>query len=301
MKITKDKVLHLIKSADERFPANKPKGVISNNTMWTNVAWNLGDTLNLSIIPKKAHDHNREMNIFSQSAYFPLVMGFIDNFKGIADYDPLHYLNIMNFEPYDYGGGHWLQIQCRALGFEIDLEPKPYLNYQSDKKQKSVLINLEGHFYNYLTQEITPLIQEFVDKYKNEYHFVECFAKQHTPYLRDVEYFHVEVDEFIRRTSTFEYFIGLNSGPAHVVAAFDVKGVIIVPDVPIDRFYLPKPNCNNTAFVHMDYLYPQNVHLHVHDENELVKKLSVENLKRALDGELYPYWQENFLDIVLEF
>ena len=80
-----------------------------------------------------------------------------------------------------------------------------------------------------------------------------------------------------------------------------MKGVIITDDVPIDKFYLPKPNGNGIDYHHMSYLYPQNTHLHLYYENELVKKLSVENLKRALDGDFYPYWRDDYLDLVLEF
>jgi hypothetical protein len=48
----------------------------------------------------------------------------------------------------------------------------------------------------------------------------------------------------------------------------------------------------------MNWLYPQNVHLHQNGENEVVKKLSVFNIKKAFNGEIYPFWSHKFLDLI---
>jgi hypothetical protein len=300
MKYNREQVLYLIRKTNKLFPPNKPRGELNFGMNWTNESWNLGDTLLLSLILPKAYKYQREMYIFSYSSNFQPLMTFNEYFHDVPDNDLSHYNNLMNLEKFDYGGGHWLQIQCRAMAFDIDIKPKPYLNYKCEQIPNTILINLEGITYNHLTKIVVPIIQRFVDDNKNNYHFVETFERQNIPYLRDVEYFQLPITEMIKKLATFEYFIGLNSGLMHIAAALDVKGIIITDGPQVDRFYLPKPNCNNTDYRHMDYLFPQNVHLHPYYENELVKRLTLKNLSKAINGEIYPYWSDDFLDIVLE-
>lgn len=298
---TKDNVLSMIKKIDKQFPTDRKIKFIDYAMNWTNTSWNLGDTAFLSIIPKKAFKANREVHIFSQSTFFEPLMTFNDYYISVEDFDLSNYNAIYQLYDIDAGNGHWLQVQSRAMGFEIDIKPKPYINFKCDKNPNTVLINIEGHSFHYLTDIITPVIQKFVDENNNKFHFVETFAKQSTPHLKNVEYFSLPTEEMIKQFATFEYFIGIDSGPMHIAAALDVKGIIITDKPSIDKLYLPKPNGNINDFGGMSYLYPQNVHLYVNGENELVKCLSAENLLRALNGEIYPYWREDYLDLILEF
>jgi hypothetical protein len=50
----------------------------------------------------------------------------------------------------------------------------------------------------------------------------------------------------------------------------------------------------------LDWLYPQNTHLHIEGCNELVPLFSKDSLKAALKGNVYPYFKDDFLDITYE-
>jgi len=298
---SKDDIRFMLKSINIRFPTDLKKGEIFNAMNWTNESWNLGDVLFLTIIPPKAQAHCKKMYVYSQSVFFEPIMSFNDYYHRSNDLNLEHYNGLHILHNDDYGNGHWLQCQCRGMGFDIDIKPKPYINFKCEKKKNTVLINIEGHSYHHLTEIITPIIQKFVDENSNDFHFVETFNKQSDPHIKNIEFFQLPVEEMIKKVGTFEYFIGLDSGLMHISAALDVKSVIITDKPKVGRLYLPKPNGNYNDFIGISYLYPQNVHLHLDGENQLVKQLSVENLKRALNGDLYPYWREDYLDLILEF
>lgn len=297
---SKDNVLSMLRKVNDHFPVDSPQGDVNYGMNWTNESWNLGDTTLLTIIPLKAHETNRSMFIYNESGFFAPLMIYNEYYRELSTPDLTQFNNLFVLKPFDFGAGHWLQFQCRGMGLDIDIKPKPYINCKKEKKKNTVLINIEGHSFNYLTEAVAPIIQKFVDENNNSYQFVETFAKQNYPHLKNVNSFRVPIGELIPIMAEFEYFIGLDSGLMHLAAALDIKSVIITDGPKIDRFYLPKPNSNHSDLIHMDYPYPQNVHLYPNGENELVKQLSVDNLKKALEGEIYPYWKEDYLDLILE-
>jgi hypothetical protein len=69
------------------------------------------------------------------------------------------------------------------------------------------------------------------------------------------------------------------------------------------------PNVNNlflpvlvdSGSEDMNWLYPQNVHLFQNGENPLVPKLSFDNLLKSINGEVYPFWDSKYLDLIYDY
>lgn len=267
---------------------------------WKNEAKWLGDTSFLTMIPHTAALNNTKMYVDSESAFLPMLMKFNNCYEKYND--QVEYTSIHEIEGYDFGGGHFLQILQRAMGFKADNKPSTYFSIDKTKKKDSVLINVEGHHYNHLTEQIIETIQNFVHIYDYKFNFTETWAKRDKPYLKDINYLKVDISNLIQSMSNFEYFIGLDSGLMHLASGLDIKSIIIVDDhlgMKPDMLYLPR-SIDSDMMPGIDYLYPQNVHLFVNGENRLVKKFNVSNLIRAISGELYPYWSEDYLNLYEE-
>src|SRR5437870_1947188 len=88
------------------------------------------------------------------------------------------------------------------------------------------------------------------------------------------------------------------SGPMHIAAALNLKLVVIVNFPPAHKICLP--TLVDIDQIEAEWFYPQSVILHQDTDSKFVKLVSAENLKRAIDGELYPYWSSRYLDLIYE-
>jgi len=86
------------------------------------------------------------------------------------------------------------------------------------------------------------------------------------------------------------------SGPLHVATAMGCKCIVLVNFPAPDQIILPtlKP----VDIVEMDWFYPQHVHLHQEGDGPLVKKVTHENLTKAIQGEIYPFWSDEWLGLI---
>ena len=103
------------------------------------------------------------------------------------------------------------------------------------------------------------------------------------------------LSESIELMSSCEYFVGVNSGPMHIAAGLGVKSVVILDRKDSNNIYLPK--IAEADIPESEWLYPQNVHLSINNDNELIEKFSLANLKRALNGNLYPYFSLEYAHV----
>jgi hypothetical protein len=102
--------------------------------------------------------------------------------------------------------------------------------------------------------------------------------------------------ETIQLLSSAEYFIGIMSGPIHLAAALDIKLICVTNFPPPELICLP---ClKDIDQVESEWFYPQSVILHQDDDGKFVKRLTTENLHRALDGDIYPYWSDRYLELI---
>ena len=82
--------------------------------------------------------------------------------------------------------------------------------------------------------------------------------------------------------SKCEYFLGIDSGPMHMAAGLGLKSIVIINNTG-NNIYLPR--IKECDIPNSEWLYPQNVHL---------------NLSRAFNGEIYPYFSEDYLSLYFE-
>lgn len=186
----------------------------------------------------------------------------------------------------DWDGGHSIQRIQRSLGLPVSIKPKGIINYDESKKIKGkVFIHWSNNtdwkrkIPNSLELEQKKIIREFLQK--NNYIFV---------YYSDF----FTINDIINNMETCEYFLGIDSGPMHIAAALNLKSIVIIND-PHKLIYLPK--IKECDLPNSEWLYPQNVHLNRSGETELIPEFNYQNLVNAFNGNIYPYWKDDYLDI----
>jgi hypothetical protein len=80
----------------------------------------------------------------------------------------------------------------------------------------------------------------------------------------------------------------------HVAAALNLKSVVIIND---PNCFICLPRIKECELPNSEWLYPQNVHLNRSGITELVPKFNEKNISFALNGEIYPYWSEQYLTL----
>ena len=235
----------------------------------------LGDTV-------IATPFSKDLCIHSNSEYFSTLMTFNDYYKTCDSFD--NSCSTPEISKNDWGGGHVIQRIERALGLKVSIKPKGDLNIEKKivKNKVAIHLNRSGAKHTDLSQKSKNLVNKFMEKYSGIYEFVKIDPKN-------------TLTKTIEMLSTCEYFIGLNSGPMHLATALDLKCVVLVNSPLSSELFLPK--MKECEIPELEWLYPQNVHLHENGSNELVPKLTIRSLKNAFEGKVYPYWKEDFLDI----
>lgn len=210
-------------------------------------------------------------------------LDYFDSSNLTSEFD----LCIENLYEYDLDGGHCTQRIQKFLGLEPSLKPKGNLKYDETKKEKNkIFVHLKNgtdwkrKIPNSLNDKEVEMIKEFFSK--NE---------KYQPYYYDND---LNINDLISVMETCEYFLGIDSGPMHLAAALDLKSVVIIND-PNCFIYLPR--IKECELPNSEWLYPQNVHLNRSGVTELVPKLNEKNILFALNGEIYPYWSEQYLTL----
>jgi hypothetical protein len=269
----------------------------------------LGDTLMLSALPRAAAQAGQAVSLFAPGPSFatlcahnPFYRPQVDTFCALTD-RLLH--------GYNLGGGHFIQRLERAWRLPVDLLPRPCLVLpRITRDGRRVVFHFgPGGEQNLRAQrrlihprarEIYPpvreALQQFVDGHP-ELSFAEVgdiFSR-----LRGVDdWTGLPLDQTIARMAGCEYFIGINSGPMHLAAALDLKIIAIINFPPAQLLVLPV--IHDVELFDVEWLYPQSVILHQDAEGPLVPRFSLNNLERAVAGEIYPYWSSGYLDLIDE-
>jgi hypothetical protein len=312
-----DEIVDFYKNNEELLNTQKekvPDGValfVPDNCAFINSNTGLGDILSVFHLPKFFKEHGFNSCIHSPNTeYFDLLSKYNKDVE-LLDED-LACIRVENFQSFfNFGSGHFFQRIQKACGFEIDIKPKPDLSFDTGPRDEGrklkVAINFEpGACVAEQKAKIHPrarelypehkdTIQKFINDKTNEYEFVEIGRVS-------CEFENVEskcglpIDKSLEEMASCDYFLGMHSGVMHLAAALNVKSIIILNFPPANQIYLPCLRDYNLPDI--DWLYPQNVHLHEDDEGELVKQLSYDNLERAFQGEIYPHWSEKYLELV---
>jgi hypothetical protein len=307
-----------------------PNGRNLNKPIKTVGCYNkLGESIMLSSIPEKANKENKEVFLNKDGNFF-LDIVLKNNTYHInkkEQFETIHHL----VENFNCGNGNILQQIYRILGLEIDIKPKGNLYINKEKKKNLIGIHIDGisagRFYprgRSIYEENIKILQEFIND-NSQYSFIqfgqgqnkredlipsgisEVIKNDKSGLLENVEdYLNKSLEDTFNKMAECEYFICLNSGFYHAAIALDIKTICIINLPVIEECYLPilvnemLPCSPPYLKWDKNWLYPQAVHLHQDGENQLVKQFNYLNLKKALHGDIYPFWSDKYLSLIHE-
>lgn len=271
--------------------------------------WNggLGDAMSLTILPFAGHLVNKKINIYSFSPHFATLIKFNPYYKEDLNKSFVRAEMLQGY--YDCGNGHFFQRLQRACGLNPLIKPKGFLlvNHKHTIKNKIILHFNVGAHAAVQKRTVHPRAREFYPEHKecfqkwilnnqNNYQFVEVGTEFSN--LKGVENkVSLSLEETILEMATGEYYIGLHSGVMHIAAALGLKSIMIINFPHADELYLPA--LKDLPISDLDWLYPQNVHLTEEDSNnELVPVFNYENITKAINGEIYPFWNDEYLKLI---
>lgn len=241
-----------------------------------------------------------------------------NHYQTIINYNKFQHSNIFSqnnptfrtevLEDYNLGSGHIIQKMRKFFGLDILKKPKSFLQTGLLKTKNKVGIHLTTGFSAFLLASLNSnprqiyknnieILQNFINN-NSQYEFVE-FGGESVGLQNCINFTGKSLAASIEELSTCEYFIGLNSGFMNLAACFDIKSIIIV-NVPITSKDIVLPVLKDIRVPDMNWLYPQNVHLHQDDETEMVPLFNYKNIQKALNGEVYPFWSEEYLDLIYD-
>lgn len=268
----------------------------------------LGDAIILTSLTKA---REKDFNIYSRNKHWQSICQFNNRLNKTQDSEG--YIRTELLESFDIGNGHLSQRLQRATGTEIQIVPRPYLEVKASKEEINKNKKIALHFSTgFSARELTTrgfenprqlldnskkTIEEFIKN--SDFEFFEFGQKKifNSEKVKDLT--GLSIEDSINKLSECEYFIGLNSGFMNAAAGLGIKSIIIVNVPKASDLYLPV--LVDYSASDTNWLYPQNVHLFQGGENELVPNLSEEAIKKALNGEVYPYWSEKYLSLIFNF
>lgn len=277
-----------------------------NNHTLTNTPTGLGDTMLLTSIPWLANRQGKERFIYHDSPHFSVLMQFNPYFKPLRPDAPQLAADALQRD-FDMGAGHFIQRLQRAMGLYPERRPQGFLNIEHRPVKNRFVFHFEpGRHAQWQAQHVHPkarqvypetkaVLQQFVSAHP-DFEFFE--VGRPTATLEGVELLNLPLDKTIEFLATCEYFVGIISGPMHMATALGLRCVVIINFPAPEKIVLP--TLVDIDQVESEWFYPQNVLLHQEGEGPQVKRFSRLNLERALGGDVYPYWSDNYLDLIYE-
>jgi hypothetical protein len=209
-------------------------------------------------------------------------------------------------EDYNLGSGHLIQKMRKFFRLPILKKPKSFLETEEKKISNRIALHLSvglsatelsnlNQFPRQLYKHNLAIIQELINN-NPQYEFIE-FGGETTGLKNCINYCGESLSSSIKELSKCEYFIGLNSGFMNLAACFDIKSIIIL-NIPTNPLDVVLPVLKDIKVPDMNWLYPQNVHLHQDGASDIVPLFNYKNILKALNGEIYPFWSENYLDLI---
>jgi len=263
----------------------------------------IGDAI---ILTSLTNDQSKSLNIYSNNRHWNTLAKFNKNLN--KEYSNDVFLRTELLEFYDIGNGHLAQRLQRAIGLKVESLPKPYLFTNSQFKKNKVALHfstgpsafdlIKHGFENprQLQEESKNIISSLIQN--TNFEFIEFGEKQIFPYENVENATNLSIEDSIKKLAECEFFIGLNSGFMNIAAGLSIKSIIIVNVPNVNNLFLPVlVDCGAED---MNWLYPQNVHLFQNAENALVPKLSLDNLLKSINGEVYPFWSSQYLDLIYD-
>lgn len=307
MKDIKDIIINYYNNTNLVKSQPPPPKELCNNNNYTLFNYNagIGDALVLYLFNNK-EQNNKNINVH----FNPDVNQELKNFNPYIASIYSSFLKEKNLwvcilqADYNCGGGHFIQKLRRSLGFDFQIKPKPLLNSNVLTIKNKVVLTfdrgkvIQNHIHTQpriLYPESKKIIQQFINNNLNKYSFTE--VGRTFSGLENVENkTNIGIEKTTEEISSCEYFFGMHNGLMHIAAGLDKKSIIIINFPSAKNLYLPA--IKELTIHDQDWLYPQNVHLHQDEDGELVKQLTLENIEKSFNGEIYPFWEDSFLELL---
>lgn len=273
-----------------------------NNFTITNPNSGIGDALSVYLLDKPIHNKNinviiRHPSIVNELYEFNSFIPSINN-----SHNPYYSLfSIWDIQSYSTFGGHLFQKIQQFLGLDIDIKPRAKLNSNISTIPNKVVMTFDKGVVNQkhihprariIYEESKQIIQQFIDNNYHKYNFVEV-GKYSLGLNNVTNKTNLGIEKTAQEIASCDYFFGNHNGLMHIAAALNKKSIIIVNFPDANDIVLPCLKKMNIPDI--DWLYPQNVHLHQDNDGLLVKKISYNNIEKAFNHELYPYFMDQFL------
>lgn len=278
-----------------------------NGDTLTSVCQGLGDTVMLTDVVAAGAKQGKPRSVFSPSQHFLQLMSFNQYYKDNKEKG--YCLNAPDLvRLYDSGNGHYLQRLRRVMELEVEDKPHGFIHWHGMRNRQKVIMHFDpGVHANWqrkaihkqarmIYPETRKALEAFIAS-KPGWEFIEVGNKplllkgsKHAATANTVS--------LVNTIATGEWFIGIMSGPMHVATALGLRCVVIINFPKPEKIFLP--TLVTTGQVEEEWFYGQNVHLHQDGEGPLVKRCTSDNLKRAMDGGLYPYWSDKYLSLIHE-
>lgn len=274
----------------------------------TNPNYGVGDALSLYVIDsvvsnKKIHTIINHPSIRQELQNFNSLIGNAQN-----SYSRYHSLiNVWDIQLHSSYGGHFLQKIQQFIGLPVDIVPKPKLSSNiATIKNKVVMTFDKGavdqrHIHpqaRLIYQQSKDIIQKFINDHLHIYSFVE--VGRYSLGLDNVENkTNIGIRQTAEEIASCDYFFANHNGLMHIAAGLNKKSIIIINFPKAEELVLPCLYKTNVPDI--DWLYPQNTHLHQDNESLLVKKLSYDNIKKAFNHELYPFFSNQYIEKTFEY
>lgn len=207
-------------------------------------------------------------------------------------------LNICDIQTHIKTGGHFLQKVQKILGLTIQEIPRPKLitNIATIKNRVVMTFDRGAHGANQthlhprpriLYPEHQETIQSFINDHQHIYEFIEVGQSKSS--LRGVQdQTNIGIRETSKLIASCDFFFGIHNGLMHIAAALKKKSIIIINFPSAEHVVLPAIKYNPHPDI--DWLYPQNVHLHQDKGSVCVPKLCYDTIVLAFNGDTYPFY-----------
>lgn len=271
----------------------------------TVAASGVGDVVMLTGLEAAARRDGKTAHTRSESPHYYPIMKFCPAHTDTpTPYQACLFQGVLH---HGLGGGHNFQRANRWFGLPIDAVPKGDLvvpNVSRIPGRVSIHTAPSKYARGWQSTHLHPrarvlypdTISAIMQVAKNRrFTFVEVGSKRTLSHPRIEDGTGDSLESMIRLMAECEFHIGILSGPTHIAAALGLKVVTII-NFPHPAT-LMLPNMIDGGVVEEEWLYPQSAVLHQDDDSRHWPKLTgAKSILAALDGDVYPYWDNSILE-----
>lgn len=273
---------------------------LSQCVLWNNNS-GIGDGL-MTYIMENNNDNIGNFKVLvnenvmdSLKAYNPYVHSLKATTEYMSDHPLVHICNMQQNVPYP---GHFIQNVQYCCGFPVQKIPKPKLQSAIQSIKNRVVMTFDRGVHGPFQTNIHPrprilypehkeIIEQFIQNNNHKYEFIEVGKTSSN--IRGAENLtNLGISNTADIIASCDIFFGIHNGLMHIAAGLNKKSIIII-NFP-KAYELVLPMLVRTDYPDVDWLYPQNVHLHQDNESHLVPQFSYTNLEKAFNGDIYPYF-----------